>query len=35
MNSTDKPTKTKREPLSFIDGLFDVLIQSYESYAMK
>lgn len=26
---------TDIEAKSFLDGLFDVLIQSYESYAMK
>lgn len=34
-----KPIDTERDTSlatrSFLDGLFDVLIQSYESYAMK
>jgi len=35
MKLVTRPLDTKLEAKSFLDGLIDVLIQSYESYAMK
>lgn len=35
MKLVTTPLDTKLEDKSFLDSLIDVLIQSYESYAMK
>jgi hypothetical protein len=35
MKRVTRSLETKPEAKSFLDGLIDVLIQSYESYAMK